>query len=676
MAGITDLDGYLKITLGSGGVISGDQTFTGNVTIEGDLTFGDASIDNFSINGSVSYDTGSAITGTKYQIQRDVDGTNQLHFNVPTGASFEWSINDVARMLLTPTAFTLTQIAGTTGVPTALTVTGAAHTGLTAATEDIGIYLNLSANKTWAAGAGPLATQREIAIAAPTYIGDAGGALTMTNAGTLVVSGAPTAGANMTITNPFAIWVQSGNSRFQRDSIGVTATKALSLVNTTDAAAGAQQYSPALFFRGNGWKTDATAGSQTCDWQMYVRPSQGTSAPTNDFVMSQSINGAAYTVVYQFGQTGTFTLNGNIFVNQSVYASAATTSLNLGGYVSDGATAIANKIGNRVALTTSGAKIVSFYSDNITTEKSYVSLNGGYMASYAMALGGSNPSIYIVSGENTTAAVLGTQQVSPAIQLIGRGWETTGSSSTAQAWRIYCLPVQSTAGASVLQFDTSISGAAYSGKMNLSSSGSLTINGTLAANTKITTSSTNNTLLLEGRINDGASAIGVKLQAANTLSTLGAKIASFYNDTGSTEQAYVTKDGFAMFGANVSKGGGEVIESYYVRTTDATTTDLATISLAAGDIVAVEAIVTGVSDAVANCAMYKMSGLFYRAAAGNVTQAGATVFENVTETDATWDATLNADAANQTVDVRVNGVIATNINWKVALRYTKTTQGA
>jgi hypothetical protein len=50
-------------------------------------------------------------------------------------------------------------------------------------------------------------------------------------------------------------------------SLGVTqaTTSGLSLVNPTAAAAGAQQISPELRLRANGWKTNATAASQTVD---------------------------------------------------------------------------------------------------------------------------------------------------------------------------------------------------------------------------------------------------------------------------------------------------------------------------------------------------------------------------------------------------------------------------
>lgn len=92
---------------------------------------------------------------------------------------------------------TFTQVAASSGAPTALTVTGAAHTSMTASTEDVGVNLNMSATKQWATGA--LTTQREVLIQAPTF--GFVGASTLTNATTFDITAAPTAGTNATFTN-------------------------------------------------------------------------------------------------------------------------------------------------------------------------------------------------------------------------------------------------------------------------------------------------------------------------------------------------------------------------------------------------------------------------------------------------------------------------------------------
>lgn len=108
---------------------------------------------------------------------------------------------------------TITPGAVATGVQTALTLTGAANTGVTAATEASDVYLNLARTVTWAAGAGPLAAQRAVRFAAPTYAGNAGTPLVITAAATVYIDAAPTQGANMTLTNTYALWVDAGATR-------------------------------------------------------------------------------------------------------------------------------------------------------------------------------------------------------------------------------------------------------------------------------------------------------------------------------------------------------------------------------------------------------------------------------------------------------------------------------
>ena len=124
-----------------------------------------------------------------------------------TGTTVNGLVDSVT---IAATGTTIAQPTNISGTPTALTVTGAAHTGLTTTAEDIGINLNMSATKTWVAGT--VATQREVLIQAPTYT--CGSAMTITKAGTFVVSGAPIAAGSVTITNPYAFWIQAGASQF------------------------------------------------------------------------------------------------------------------------------------------------------------------------------------------------------------------------------------------------------------------------------------------------------------------------------------------------------------------------------------------------------------------------------------------------------------------------------
>src|SRR3989338_10616627 len=79
-------------------------------------------------------------------------------------------------------------------------------------------------------------------------------------------------------------------------ALGVTQTTSsgLALVNTTAAAVGAQQISPAIRWSGLGWKTDAVAASQAVDFRSFVVPVEGAAAPTGYLSFGSSINGAAY----------------------------------------------------------------------------------------------------------------------------------------------------------------------------------------------------------------------------------------------------------------------------------------------------------------------------------------------------------------------------------------------
>lgn len=123
---------------------------------------------------------------------------------------------------------------------------------------------------------------------------------------------------NMTITNTApSLWTDGGTDTYLTSTtdnvaIGATAagsklgvitnslgttqtnTSGLLLSNNTAAAAGAQQISPAIRFRGNGWKTNATAGSQTVDFRVSMLPVQGAAAPTGSLGFYASINGGAY----------------------------------------------------------------------------------------------------------------------------------------------------------------------------------------------------------------------------------------------------------------------------------------------------------------------------------------------------------------------------------------------
>lgn len=112
------------------------------------------------------------------------------------------------------------QVAASAGNPKAFYVSGAAHTALTSGAEIIDFDLAL--DRTVQRGTGAVTTQRAVVVRAPTY--GFVGASVVTDAATLAITAAPTAGTNATITNAYALWVQAGAVRIGALGAGVMFT--------------------------------------------------------------------------------------------------------------------------------------------------------------------------------------------------------------------------------------------------------------------------------------------------------------------------------------------------------------------------------------------------------------------------------------------------------------------
>lgn len=106
-------------------------------------------------------------------------------------------------------AFTIDQTPNPSG-HFAMSVSTAEDTALPAAAEARNVVFEFSNQRTWLQGAGPLAQQREFAVMRPTYAAAAAPNLVITKAATFYIEGAPVQGANMTLTNKYALWVASG----------------------------------------------------------------------------------------------------------------------------------------------------------------------------------------------------------------------------------------------------------------------------------------------------------------------------------------------------------------------------------------------------------------------------------------------------------------------------------
>lgn len=146
-------------------------------------------------------------------------------------------------------------------------------------------------------------------LSTPSY-SNLGAALTGTSLWPLLASGGTLTGA-YTLTG-----TTSNTIKYVFDNLGTTQTNGAGLwmSNTTAAAAGAQQISPSLTLEGQGWRTTATAQSQSVKFTQYVLPVQGTGSPTANLTFANSINAGAYTIGMTLGSTGSanlLTLTGN-----------------------------------------------------------------------------------------------------------------------------------------------------------------------------------------------------------------------------------------------------------------------------------------------------------------------------------------------------------------------------
>jgi hypothetical protein len=94
----------------------------------------------------------------------------------------------------------------------------------------------------------------------------------------------------------------------------------LLLQNSTPAISTNMQYSPSIVMEGQGWKTAATAGSQSVKFQLFNQPVVGTGNPSGNFNIASSINGGAYTTILTLGSTGTLSVNSSITAGSSVIA--------------------------------------------------------------------------------------------------------------------------------------------------------------------------------------------------------------------------------------------------------------------------------------------------------------------------------------------------------------------
>ena len=210
-AASSEVDGLSAISVGARVIAQAEGSFQ-SASNPTSLVFATASSTAGAIGKIKITDNGNVMpmTNNTYDI-----GNQNLQFrNIYASSGNFTSLN--------ASGIVLSQTVSTDGSPTALTLTGAAHTTLTASTEATDLNFNLSRTVQFATGA--ITTQRAVRIQAPTY--GFVGASTITTASTLSISGPPIAGTNATISTAFSLYSDGGLIGSVGDVVVTTATGA------------------------------------------------------------------------------------------------------------------------------------------------------------------------------------------------------------------------------------------------------------------------------------------------------------------------------------------------------------------------------------------------------------------------------------------------------------------
>lgn len=255
----------------------------------------------------------------------------------------------------------------------------------------------------------------------------------------------------------------------------------------------------------------------------------------------------------------TITSGGSIVSGSGFVTAASPAVLQLRGNIADGATVIANKIGNVNALATAGAKIASFYNDNFVTEKAFIdkdgkaTFNGGIVLpqGQGIALNGAGSAVLsgtsvgdvVATGEirginvGTTGIFYQSGTNTPATL---RG--NANDSATAVATILNSNVNLVTAGAKLLSVRNANAEKAY-----------VDLNGNVFSGGTVSATGTSS-LTMKGQNADSATAVGVITDtAANYTAGTGARLMSVRNN--GVEKLWIDPSGTITASGNIAAAG-------------------------------------------------------------------------------------------------------------------------
>lgn len=132
---------------------------------------------------------------------------------------------------------------------------------------------------------------------------------TSTNIGIISqVSGGTANYAGIFLGGNVGVGTQTPASKITINTPGIGTTQSdtngLLLANSSGAAAGAQQISPAIVWQGNGWRTSAGGSSRDVRWRADILPTQAPLTPQSSWLLSSSTDGGT-TYVNHLSVSGT-----------------------------------------------------------------------------------------------------------------------------------------------------------------------------------------------------------------------------------------------------------------------------------------------------------------------------------------------------------------------------------
>lgn len=313
----------ITLTTSITGLLKGNGTAISAASSGTDYTAGTSGL----ATGILKNTTGTgvhsiAVAGTDYQAPL-VSGTNIRTVN---GSTLLGSTDLTVGSVTTTSVVTANGFAGSVSNPTltpavtiSTTITGLLRgngTNIAAAVSGTDIK---TVNSTTLLGSGDIAVQATLVSA--TNIKTVNGS-SLLGSGDLVIASGWSLTGTSTFTGAVVIdqtTTGTNTLKFLANSLAGVRTdgRGIWLANTTAAAAGAQQWSPSLVLEGQGWKTNATAASQSVKFSIFTGPVQGAANPVGYFYLTSSINGGADTYPLYISDAGDMNIGGT-FVTTGV----------------------------------------------------------------------------------------------------------------------------------------------------------------------------------------------------------------------------------------------------------------------------------------------------------------------------------------------------------------------